>query len=256
MSFLVAVVHSWKAFYTCSTGLSEFPGFVALNTINDEIMGSCSKTNNFENHPRWMAGTLGQEYYNRQAKTLRGHKDAFKQSVRVAMVHFNQSEGVHTFQRMVGCQWDDESGATDASDGYGYDGEDFILLDIENLRWIAAVPQSVVTKNKWDTERAELEYLRNYFTRNCTDWLKKYVQYRRSTIMRTGTAHNTESSCCPAKSGALDNPFAALTVSERMFGQFAVVAGKSEAVIPRSRLSWVAVREVSGRLLQIKGTHR
>ncbi|XP_076158114.1 major histocompatibility complex class I-related protein 1-like [Alosa pseudoharengus] len=101
------------------------------------------------------------------------------------MVHFNQSEGVHTFQRMVGCQWDDESGATDASDGYGYDGEDFILLDIENLRWIAAVPQSVVTKNKWDAERVELEYLRNYFTRNCTDWLKKYVQYRRITIMRT-----------------------------------------------------------------------
>lgn len=96
--------------------------------------------------------------------------------------------GVHTFQRLVGCQWDDESGATGSWDGYGYDGGDFITLDIDNLRWIAAVSESVVTKNKWNAEKAELEYLRNYFTRICTDWLKKYVQYGRSTIMRTGNS--------------------------------------------------------------------
>lgn len=67
---------------------------MAVNTLDNEIMGYFdSKTNNFEGRQSWMHGSLGQEYFNRQTKTLRGHKDAFKQSVREAMVRFNQSEG-------------------------------------------------------------------------------------------------------------------------------------------------------------------
>ena len=104
--------------------------------------------------------------------------------------------GVHTWQLMYGCQWDDESNAVDAFNQYGYDGEDFISLDLKNLRYIASKPQAVLTKNKWNN-RAELEYKKHYYTQECIAWLKKYVQYGSSTLGRTGTAaHNTDNCIC------------------------------------------------------------
>ena len=101
--------------------------------------------------------------------------------------------GVHTWQRMYGCQWDDESGDVDGSDQYGYDGEDWISLDLKNLRFIASKPQAVISKDKWDKDRAKFDIRKHYYTQTCIDWLKKYLQYGSSTLGRTGTAaHNTD----------------------------------------------------------------
>ena len=87
---------------------------------------------------------------------------------------------------MHGCEWDDEDDTTDGYDQHGYDGEDFLALDLKNLRWIASVPQAVPTKLSWDQDRAELEHLKNYYTKGCVDELKKYLDYGKSTLQRTG----------------------------------------------------------------------
>ena len=60
---------------------------------------------------------------------------------------------------MYGCEWDDEDDTTDGYNQFGYDGEDFIALDLKNLRWIAPTPQAFITKLRWDQNRAELELL-------------------------------------------------------------------------------------------------
>ena len=57
-------------------------------------------------------------------------------------------------QYMYGCEWDDEDDTTDGYDQYGYDGEDFLVLDLKNLRWIAPTPQAFITKLRWDQDRA------------------------------------------------------------------------------------------------------
>ncbi len=44
------------------------------------------------------------------------------------------SSGVHTYQRMYGCGWDDQTGASEGFDQHSYDGEDFISLDVKELR--------------------------------------------------------------------------------------------------------------------------
>ena len=92
--FLIAVTHSWKAFYTGSTGLNEFPEFVALNLLDDEVMGYFdSKTNRFEGKQSWVMENLGQEYVERQTNILRGHVPSFKSNVGIVMERFNQSKG-------------------------------------------------------------------------------------------------------------------------------------------------------------------
>ena len=105
--------------------------------------------------------------------------------------------GVHTWQRMFGCQWDDESNAVDYFDQYGYDGEDFISLDLKNLRYIASNQRAVLTKNKWDNDRSDLDRWKHYYFQRCVELLKMYVQYGSSTLGRTGTAaHNTDNCIC------------------------------------------------------------
>ncbi|TRZ04078.1 hypothetical protein DNTS_009695 [Danionella cerebrum] len=179
-------IHSWKAFYTGASGLTEFPEFVALNLVDDQLMGYFdSKTNHFKSQFQWMADNLGEAYDERQTNILKGHEATFKNSVRIVMERFNQTQGVHTFQQMYGCQWDDETGATDAFWQYGYDGEDFVSLDFKEFRWISPVPQGVPTVQKWNNDRGMIEYEKNYFSTVCIDWLKKYLEYGKSSLQKT-----------------------------------------------------------------------
>ncbi|CAL8236738.1 unnamed protein product [Arctogadus glacialis] len=86
---------------------------------------------------------------------------------------------------MYGCEWDDEDGTTEGYEQYGYDGEDFISLDLKTLTWVAPVHQALSTKRRWEQDTARNQYLKNYYTKECVDWLKKYLAYGKSTLQRT-----------------------------------------------------------------------
>ncbi|KAJ8362270.1 hypothetical protein AAFF_G00386620 [Aldrovandia affinis] len=86
---------------------------------------------------------------------------------------------------MSGCVWDDETRITDGFNHYGYDGEDFLVFDMKNTRWISPSPQGVSTALEWNNSPVRLEYSKSILTQECIEWLKKYVSYGRSTLERT-----------------------------------------------------------------------
>ncbi|CAL8303442.1 unnamed protein product [Boreogadus saida] len=47
------------------------------------------------------------------------------------------------------------------------------------------VRQAVSTKLRWDQDRAYNQYKKHYFTKECVDWLKKYLANGKSTLQRT-----------------------------------------------------------------------
>ena len=94
--------------------------------------------------------------------------------------------GVHVYQNMYGCEWDDETKEVNGFWLYGYDGEDFIAFDLKTETNIAPKQQAVATKNKWDNNKAAIAQEKHYLTRTCIEWLKKYVDYGRSVLLRTG----------------------------------------------------------------------
>lgn len=88
---------------------------------------------------------------------------------------------------MYGCEWNDETDEMIGYSQWGYDGEDYIAFDFKTETFITPIPQALITKHKWDSDRAYTTQEKNYFTQICPDWLKKYVNYGRSSLMRTGT---------------------------------------------------------------------
>ncbi|XP_045075935.1 BOLA class I histocompatibility antigen, alpha chain BL3-7-like [Coregonus clupeaformis] len=86
---------------------------------------------------------------------------------------------------MYGCEWDDETGVTEGFDQFGYDGEDFIAFDLKTLTWIAPTSQALITKHKLDSNKALNEQNKHYYTQTCIEWLKKYLDYGKSTLKRT-----------------------------------------------------------------------
>ncbi|XP_035284146.1 major histocompatibility complex class I-related gene protein-like isoform X3 [Anguilla anguilla] len=181
-----AASHSLKYFYTAVTADIDFPEFTALGLVDDEpILHYDSNMRRAIPKTEWMKQNEGAGYWDGQTQGLIGTQQNFKANIGIAMQRFNQTQGVHTFQNMYGCEWDDETGATGGFDQFGYDGEDLVNLDLKNLRYIAPAQRGFITVQKWNNNPAWLENNKQYLTQECVAWLKKYVSYGRSALERT-----------------------------------------------------------------------
>ncbi|KAK2920771.1 hypothetical protein Q8A73_000256 [Channa argus] len=182
-----AVTHSLKYFYTGSSGIPSFPDFLTVGLVDGQpISYYDSVIRKVIPKQDWMAQTEGPEYWESETQASIGAEPVFKGNIDTAKQRFNQTGGVHIVQVMFGCDWDDE---TDEVTGYhqeGYDGEDFIVFDLKTETWIAPKPEAVITKLKWDNDKARIAQRKNYLTQICPEWVKKYVNYGSSSLLRTG----------------------------------------------------------------------
>ncbi|XP_068613433.1 major histocompatibility complex class I-related gene protein-like [Brachionichthys hirsutus] len=184
----VGETHSLKYFETASSGVSNFPEFVCVGLIDDvQMYHYDSKTKRAEPKQDWMDKVTAEdpEYWTEETRIGVGNQEWSKFFMEALRKRFNQSEGVHIYQLMYGCEWDDETGEVTGFAQYGYNGEDFIVLDLKTETWIAPSPQAVITKHRWDHDRAKMEYDKYYFTQECPEWGRKYLEYGRSSLLRT-----------------------------------------------------------------------
>ncbi|MCI4392387.1 hypothetical protein PGIGA_G00145320 [Pangasianodon gigas] len=131
----------------------------------------------------WIKSAHTDDQWNRVSEEMRLEQETFKDDVAAVMKRFNHTEGVHTWQWMVGCELDDD-GTTRGYTQYGYDGEDFISLDLQTLTYTAAKSQAVFTKHKWDPVGEWTKRMKNYLDYECIYWIKKYMSYGRETLER------------------------------------------------------------------------
>uniref|UniRef100_A0A8C9XG49 Ig-like domain-containing protein n=1 Tax=Sander lucioperca TaxID=283035 RepID=A0A8C9XG49_SANLU len=183
-----AVTHSLKYFYTSSSGVPNFPEYVSVGLVDEvEMVHYDSNTKRQEPKQDWMSRVTADDpqYWQTQTEVAAGHQQTFKANIEVAKQRFNQTGGVHIYQRMYGCEWDDETGEVNGFMQDGYDGEDFISFDLKTETFIAPKQQAVITRHKLDHNKAWIAQQKHYLTQECPEWLKKYVNYGRSSLLRT-----------------------------------------------------------------------
>lgn len=93
--------------------------------------------------------------------------------------------GVHVLQYIYGCSWDDETEQRDGFGQLGYNGEDFLVYDMNTLTWKALKQQADVMRDKWNRDISRLVFWKTYFSQTCIECLKKQVVNGKSTL-RTG----------------------------------------------------------------------
>ncbi|KAK2830767.1 hypothetical protein Q5P01_018698 [Channa striata] len=179
-----AVTHSLKYFYTGSSGIPNFPEFVNLGMVDGEQMDYYdSNIKKVIPKQDWMAKTQGPEYWERNTQISIGSEQSFKANIDIVKQRFNQTGGTHILQTMYGCEWDNETKEVNGKYQFGYDGEDFISFNLQTETWIAPVPQAFLSKNKLD--KAHSASLKNYLTQLCPEWVNKYVNYGKDSLLRT-----------------------------------------------------------------------
>uniref|UniRef100_UPI0037E7CD01 major histocompatibility complex class I-related gene protein-like n=1 Tax=Semicossyphus pulcher TaxID=241346 RepID=UPI0037E7CD01 len=182
------VKHSLKFFLTASSGVPNFPEFVAIGMVDEVQIGSCdSNIKTAEPKQDWMKDVFKddptqQEWYSFECL---GNQHFLRANIEGLMQRFNQSGGAHVLQSMSGCEWDDETGEVVGFNQYGYDGEDFIALDLQTLTWTAPKPQAFITKLRWDADKDRFEYNKYYLISKFPSWLKMYLHYGRTFLQRT-----------------------------------------------------------------------
>ena len=93
--------------------------------------------------------------------------------------------GVHTYQRMMGCELL-EDGSTTGFLQYAYDGQDFIIFNKDTLSWIAMDNVGDIIRRAWEANRHELQYQKNWLEEECIAWLKRFLEYGKDLLQRTG----------------------------------------------------------------------
>uniref|UniRef100_A0AAY4CNE6 Ig-like domain-containing protein n=1 Tax=Denticeps clupeoides TaxID=299321 RepID=A0AAY4CNE6_9TELE len=177
------VIHSHSYIYTGTSGIPGFPEFVSVGLVDGQEVNYYDN-NLMEMIPKqeWVKGAVDADFWKRNTQNIIGTQQVFKAGISILKERFNQTGGIHTFQRMFGCELDDETGVTDGYMQDGYDGADFISLDLKSTSYVAPVKEALITKQKWDV--ADAERRKNYLTQECIYWLKKYVRYGKSSLER------------------------------------------------------------------------
>ncbi|KAK3514809.1 hypothetical protein QTP70_032428 [Hemibagrus guttatus] len=184
-----AVTHSLQYFYTAVTPGINFPEFTTVGQVDGgQFVYYDSNIRKMIPKTEWIQRNEGEEYWNRETQTLQGTQETFKVDVDTLMQRFNHTGGVHTWQRMYGCELHDD-GTVKGYSQWGYDGEDFISLDLNTVTYTAAKQQALITKNKWDPDTGYNEGRKNYLEKECIEWVKKYVTYGKHTLERKGTVY-------------------------------------------------------------------
>ncbi|XP_016360506.1 major histocompatibility complex class I-related gene protein-like [Sinocyclocheilus anshuiensis] len=185
--FVYSESHTFITTYTGINGqtIEGIPEFSAVTTLDGrQIDYYDSEIKKLIPRQDWMKEFESTDTWKEDTEIRQQVQQIYKNNIHVLIERFNQSHGVHTYQRMYGCDWDDQTGASEGFDQYGYDGEDYVALDVKELRYMTAVPQGFITMAKWNNDRHQLEFLRQYYGHDCVYWLKHFLPLRKVDLER------------------------------------------------------------------------
>ncbi|XP_040322444.1 class I histocompatibility antigen, Gogo-B*0201 alpha chain-like isoform X1 [Herpailurus yagouaroundi] len=182
--------HSLRYFYTAMSGRGE-ARFIAVGYVDDtQFVRFDSDAPNPRMEPRapWMQ-LVGPEYWDEQTRIAKNSAQNFRVNLQTALRYYNQSEsGSHSIQRMHGCDVGPDGRLLRGYSLLAYDGADYIALNEDLRSWTAADTAAQITRRKWEVAGGA-EQERNYLEDLCVEWLLKYLENGKETLLRTVSQH-------------------------------------------------------------------
>ncbi|XP_035990218.1 major histocompatibility complex class I-related gene protein isoform X1 [Fundulus heteroclitus] len=181
--------HALGFFITGSLELSNFSKLEVSAMIDEESVGFCDGSNkrlklNYDWIKTFLHGNpLVSEWFSQQC--FGNLPNTFRGIIAVLKEELKQPQGLHILQLVISCDWDEETQKVNAAVLYGYNGEDFITLDLENLIWIALQPQAIEIKQAWNTNKARSMFFKTILTQWCPKWLKRLLDKGKRILLRT-----------------------------------------------------------------------
>ncbi|XP_067321548.1 H-2 class I histocompatibility antigen, Q10 alpha chain-like isoform X2 [Anolis sagrei] len=180
--------HSLRNFYTSvSEPGQQVPQFFIVGYVDDqEFVSYDAKAKRLVPTVPWIRKVEEEDpqYWEWNSQRAQNSELGFRVSLHNLAGYYNQSGGAHSWQLMYGCELR-RDGSKGGHMQYAYDGRDYISLDKETLTWTAADVPAQNTKRKWEAERIIAQRNKAYLEEDCIDWLKKYLEYGKETLLRT-----------------------------------------------------------------------
>uniref|UniRef100_A0A3B4B8P9 Ig-like domain-containing protein n=1 Tax=Periophthalmus magnuspinnatus TaxID=409849 RepID=A0A3B4B8P9_9GOBI len=187
VDLLPTVIHALRVLRTSSSQVPNFPEFVSVGVLNGlEILHCDSEIRRTEPKQEWMKRVTEDDpnFWYWTTRLCVDSVQTGKENIEKVKRRFNQTEGVHMWQWMFGCDWDDETDDITVYLQYAFDGEDFIYLNLSTESWVVVKPEALITKEKW-VKSGAIQLAKQYIHKVCTVGLKNYVRYGEKTLKRT-----------------------------------------------------------------------
>ncbi|XP_053158723.1 major histocompatibility complex class I-related gene protein-like isoform X2 [Hemicordylus capensis] len=170
-----------------SEPIQGMPQFIAFAYVDDQLIGhyDSNRRRCLPDVP-WMKKAEEEDasFWDWTTKRVKYSEMLFRGDLLILQKHYNHSRGLHTWQRVFGCEVSEE-GRQRGYYRYAYDGRDFISLDRETLTWIATDTKAEMVKRKWEAEPSIFQGRRYFMEEECTKFLQKFLEYGKQTLLRT-----------------------------------------------------------------------
>ncbi|XP_006523752.1 histocompatibility 2, Q region locus 1 isoform X4 [Mus musculus] len=163
------------------------PRFISVGYVDDTQFvrfDSDAKNPRYEPRAPWMEQE-GPEYWERNTRRVKGSEKRFQESLSTLLSYYNQSKGgIHTFQKLSGCDLGSDGRLQSGYLQFAYDGLDYIALNEDLETWTAADVAAQETRRKWEQAGAAEKH-RTYLEGKCLMWLHRYLELGKEMLLRT-----------------------------------------------------------------------
>ncbi|KAL8213453.1 UNVERIFIED_CONTAM: hypothetical protein K2H54_065413 [Gekko kuhli] len=179
--------HSLRYFYTMIWAPDQGePDFIAVAYLDDQLGGHYnSTTRRAVAYVPWIRNVEKDDpdFWVRNTWRAIRYEQRMKEDLKNLRKIYNQSRGLRIWQHMFGCELNTD-GSKRGFLQFAYNGEDYINFDRETVTWTAVVVPAQVTKRKWDADLEECHWLKTYLEEECIDWLQKFLEYGKESLLR------------------------------------------------------------------------